>query len=113
MDLPMPGSPPSKVTEPATMPPPNTRSSSPMPVATALAGVTSTSAIGRGAAAGDAPTWRAVAGSTRSSINVFHARQPGHRPTHVGLDVPQSSHRKIVFARAMATTLTTAYDSAA
>ena len=52
----MPGSPPSRVAEPATMPPPNTRSSSPIPVATALAGVTSTSAIGCGPAAGDAPT---------------------------------------------------------
>ena len=30
--LPMPGSPPSSVTDPATMPPPSTRSSSPMPV---------------------------------------------------------------------------------
>ena len=32
VDLPMPGSPPSRISEPGTMPPPRTRSSSPMPV---------------------------------------------------------------------------------
>ncbi len=56
--LPMPGSPPSRVTDPGTSPPSSTRSSSPMPVGRASASRASmscsscSSAIGRGTAAG-------------------------------------------------------------
>ena len=53
VDLPIPGSPPSRTTEPATSPPPSTRSSSPMPTGrrTASAGVR-----GVGERDGDGPT---------------------------------------------------------
>ena len=50
VDLPTPGSPATRVTEPATMPPPSTRSNSSMPVARRCppaAGATSVIAIGR------------------------------------------------------------------
>ena len=44
VDLPMPGSPPSSTIEPGTMPPPSTRSSSPMPVDSRVVVLISTSA---------------------------------------------------------------------
>ena len=48
VDLPMPGSPPSSVTDPGTRPPPSTRSSSATPVGRAPAASGSTAAIGVG-----------------------------------------------------------------
>ena len=48
MDLPMPGSPPIKMTDPATNPPPNTRSNSPMPVSARPSASVSISWIGDG-----------------------------------------------------------------
>ena len=47
VDLPIPGSPPSSVTEPATRPPPSTRSSSPTPTGRGAHPSLSTSAMGR------------------------------------------------------------------
>ena len=105
VDLPMPGEPPSRTSEPGTRPPPSTRSSSPMPVREprrALRRCTSRS--GTGAAGGRAPATpaaparargRAGAGA-RSSTSVFHSPQPGQRPCHFGLCVPQAEQLKIV-----------------
>ena len=82
--FPMPGSPPSSTHDPCTIPPPSTRSNSPMPVtirSSASAG-TSPSAIGaRGARARPRPFGAAT---IRSSTSVFHPSHDGHRPTHFG-----------------------------
>ncbi len=52
VDLPTPGSPASRTTDPGTMPPPSTRSSSGTPVGLARAGVTLIVAIGRAGSSG-------------------------------------------------------------
>ena len=69
VDLPMPGAPPISTSEPGTMPPPSTRSSSPMPVSNRASAGASTSrerhrlrGLGRAAAARAAP----ATGSTRT-----------------------------------------------
>ena len=79
----MPGSPPSSVTDPDTMPPSSTRSSSATPVDRATAAEASTSAMGRGAL----PVRTAAAGPAArcsSSTSEFHAPHVGHRPAHCG-----------------------------
>ena len=79
VDLPMPGGPKSSVTEPATTPPPMTRSSSLTPVASGcMASVeTSASANAGGPSAG---ADRAPARRTGAGPSVFHSPQAGHRP---------------------------------
>jgi hypothetical protein len=47
VDLPMPGSPPRSTSDPRTIPPPSTRSSSPLPLEMRVAAVVSTSAYSR------------------------------------------------------------------
>ena len=90
VDLPMPGSPPTSVTEPGTSPPPSTRSSSPIPVDLACHCRGSTWVIGKGGATAAVGTERGA--SSRSSTSVFHAPQPGQRPAHWSACVPQSVH---------------------
>ncbi len=86
--LPMPGSPPRRVTEPGTSPPSSTRSSSPMPVGRAsprrasMSWSSCSSAIGRGIVAGVSPP--------TSSTSVFHSPHPAHWPDHFGCAVPHS-----------------------
>ena len=95
VDLPIPGSPPTSVTEPGTSPPVITRSSSASPVALGAAAAVSTSAIGRGAST----AWPAVAArrplsaGTVSSTNVFQASHDGHRPLHRSATLPHSVQR--------------------
>ena len=101
VDLPMPGSPPSRVTEPGTRPPPSTRSSSAMPVGRGENSVGSTSLMGTGATAG-ARIGGATGGPSASSTSVPQASQPGHWPTHLGAPAPHSVQRKTVRSRAMA-----------
>ena len=105
MLLPMPGSPPSNVTEPGTMPPPSTRSSSPMPVGLGRLVNGSMSPINR---AGDAAG--PITGSSRpvaiSSTNEFHAPHPAHCPAHFGCWVPHSVQTCSILVRAMRLSMT-------
>ena len=78
--LPMPGSPPSNVTEPGTTPPPSTRSSSPMPVVPGRLASGSTSPISCGDEAGP------ISGSSRGSATSSIQRVP--RPATGALPRP-------------------------
>ena len=87
VDLPTPGGPKTRVTEPETKPPASTRSTSAMPVAIGRASLPS--------------TWRretapAPGGETapgRVADRVFHRPQCGQRPTHRGATPSHSMHR--------------------
>src|SRR5205085_648617 len=82
VDLPTPGSPASRTTDPGTRPPPSTRSSSAMPVGRWAASSAATSRIGRaGADTGPAATVRP--GRAPTSPSVPHAWHSGQRPTHL------------------------------
>ena len=90
VDLPMPGSPPASTTLPATMPPPSTRSSSPMPVFLlgAFVPAISRSCTDLPGAAPDAPEPMALrcagaASAGRCSSSVFQLPQFGHLPIHL------------------------------
>src|SRR3954469_4660559 len=89
--FPMPGSPPTSVTEPATRPPPKTRSNSATPVGNGAAPCAVTSMIGTG----PHPARRAVAvrgaGRTDSATEpqVLHSV---HRPSHFGDSQPHAEH---------------------
>ncbi len=77
----MPGGPNNKVTEPATTPPPRTRSSSLTPVGSGRAPTVEMSASATAEApAATAPARVAPAG-TDEGPNVFQAPQLGQRPT--------------------------------
>ena len=89
VDLPMPGSPPTRTAEDGTKPPPSTRSSSSMPIA----------ARGGGSALPARPTNVTLrlavlaAGpgraTTASSSIVFHSPQVSQRPAHFKVTAPQ------------------------
>ena len=88
VDLPIPGSPQTRIAAPGTMPPPSTRSSSSMPVwyRTDSSALTVSNAI-----TGEAS--RCIAGAPFfslpimrvSSTNVFQLPQSGQRPCHLAL----------------------------
>ena len=92
VDLPMPGSPPISVTEPATSPPPSTRSNSPEPVARrgASTRAAESSVSARPAAAAGAARARAGRCATACAVSVFQASQDGHWPCHLGELSPQA-----------------------
>src|SRR5262249_3173971 len=108
--LPIPGSPPTRMIEPATTPPPSTRSSSASPVLARCAAATSTSASGRGPRAapglpagaqrarGDLAAAPALGAAVGASIAVFHAPQEGQRPNQRGSSLPHAEQKKWVFA---------------
>src|SRR5262245_50101565 len=91
----MPGSPPSRMSDPGTTPPPSTRSNSPMPVERRTLRDISTSAYSL--AVDDVencekrfcPTEDA-ADSDLSSTREFHAPHSLHRPIHLGACAPHS-----------------------
>ena len=93
VDLPMPGAPPIRTSEPATMPPPRTRSSSSMPDSVRSSSCASILPYAIGVA------WRywatarvsaaAAVGRKRSSTKVFHSPQSGHCPSHLRCCEPQ------------------------
>ena len=97
VDLPTPGSPPSTVTDPATSPPPSTRSSSGSPVGTGSVASPTASAIGmgtdRGASEGNPPTERADSDATGSSDSVPEDSHAEHHPVHFGASAPHSEQR--------------------
>src|SRR5919108_4805490 len=95
VDLPMPGSPPTSVTEPGTMPPPRTKSNSANPVRQRLR-----------LSVGMLDSWTGTAVvpfqfspfptflPTASSTSEFQAPQSSHRPPHFGWSAPHSVQRK-------------------
>ncbi len=89
MDFPIPGSPPSSTTEPATSPPPSTRSSSPIRTDRRVSppGDASDSATGTAEAPVDAGIRR---GSSRTTVStrVFHSPQVRHWPSQRSTAVP-------------------------
>ncbi len=94
MDLPTPGSPASSTTAPGTRPPPSTRSSSPTPVGTALAGAALIVAIGRAGSDGrrELTTRPETTGPvTVDSMTEPHSLHSGQRPSHFGGWWPQAS----------------------
>src|SRR6266536_6415789 len=98
VDLPIPGSPPSKTTPPATSPPPSTRSNSSIPVASR--GLSSVSTLASGRTALDPPVSaakREAGAAAIASTSVFHAPQCGHCPCHLLLWPPHSVHAYAVF----------------
>ena len=93
VDLPMPGSPPSRITPPGTTPPPSTRSNSSTPVGKRGVCVASTLASRRTVPVLPATVWkRAGAGVAIVSTRVFQTPQWGHCPCHLGLWPPHSVH---------------------
>ena len=94
VDLPMPGSPPTRVTEPGTRPPLSTRSTSREPVER---GPPLGRRRPRRSARPDRPSPRAHDRRRRrpssSSTRVFHSPHDGQRPTHLGLGPPHSWQR--------------------
>ena len=89
VDLPMPGEPPSRTTEPGTTPPPSTRSSSPMPVLSRATSSARTSRSGTARpGAAFAPPPRAVLAGATSSTSVFQSEQLGHWPCHLAVVAP-------------------------
>ena len=113
VDLPMPGEPPSRTSEPGTSPPPSRRSSSPMPVASRGARSAATSRSGTGRPAGPPPprgprppaepaAGRARGVGARSSASVFQASHSGHWPCHLAAMWPQAEQAKTVVGRGIA-----------
>src|SRR5919197_1833429 len=102
VDLPMPGSPPTRVTEPGTIPPPRTKSNSANPVRQRSGAVLvmpdrrmgglPDGSIRRSA---DPPIRRFRTGSSTSA---FHAPHASQRPPHLGWSAPHSVQRKRDFA---------------
>src|SRR3546814_14984500 len=103
LDLPIPGSPPISVAEPATSPPPSARSSSPMPVESRFGSAVSTFSASsdslrppfcvccfwaKGDAAGALP-----------STTVFHAPQSAHCPCPSELAAPQDGQTSVLTSR--------------
>ena len=104
VDLPIPGEPPSSTSDPGTIPPPSTRSSSPIPVDSRGTGDDvdlrerpRPSGPARRGAAGRPAARRGAASST----SVFHSEHPGHWPCQRGVECPQEEQTWMVVGRAM------------
>src|SRR5262245_8317439 len=103
VDLPMPGSPPSKIREPGTTPPPSTRSNSSMPVDRRTPCDISTSSYSLAVEDVEncenrlAPGEGAAGVSARSSTREFHAPHSVQRPIHLGACAPHSWQTKTTF----------------
>src|ERR1051326_9151336 len=96
VDLPTPGSPPKSTSPPATTPPPRIRSNLPIPVVTRG---TSAHVISRKRTGDDSQeAGLFTTGVVRSSANVFHCWQAGHRPIHFAEEDPHSWHTYCVLA---------------
>src|SRR6266446_688906 len=105
VDLPIPGSPPTRTTEPGTTPPPSTKSNSSSPVRQRAIPPPSTAARrtgGRAVSASDRLTALPPDRPIGSSTSVFHAPHDSQRPPHLGCSAPQSPQRNT--ERALAAT---------
>jgi hypothetical protein len=104
VDLPIPGDPPMSTSDPGTIPPPRTRSSSamPVPIRATCSASTSRNGVGRTALADALPPGPPPRGAEtlRSSTSVFHSPQPGQRPCHFGLSCPHEEQAKTDAERA-------------
>src|SRR5580704_16655357 len=97
VDLPMPGSPPTRRAEPGTSPPPVTRSNSAMPVGRRWGGASS---VLRSSRVMRRPFALRVApdpsgGATPSSVMVFQPPQDSHLPDHLAWVAPQDWQTKL------------------
>src|SRR6185295_5705546 len=105
VDLPIPGSPPTRTSEPGTRPPPKTRSSSSIP--RRRRGMSASAMPARGSATPAAVAPRAIARSVRVvsrttvSTNVFQPSHARHCPSQRRKDSPQDWHTKRLWGRAM------------
>ncbi len=101
VDFPMPGSPPTSISDPLTTPPPSTRSNSFIPVwlRCSLSVFISSRLTGFDWAGCHAEAW--VFDSCRSSANVFHFEHAGHLPSQPDDSYPHSWHMKTVLFFAM------------
>ena len=93
VDFPIPGSPPTKTSDPGTIPPPSTRSNSRLFVCTRVSSCETTFAKRSGFNCRDelctnAAPRLAFFSSTNSSTSVFHSLQPGQRPIHLADSYP-------------------------
>src|SRR5687768_8545853 len=105
VDLPMPGSPPMRMSEPGTMPPPSTKSNSSRSVAQRASDVLVISPSGCDFV-GVLPCAEGALFSflllvLSSSTSVFHALHAGHCPCQRGLSLPQSVQKKAVLVLAI------------
>src|SRR5438270_1513207 len=97
VDLPTPGSPPTRTRLPGTMPPPSTRLSSAQ-----ASGVRAASSVGISLSRTTRAASRGldfdslVAFRTWNSCSVFQARQCGHWPAQRRLSPPHSVHTKVM-----------------
>src|SRR5690554_2448735 len=106
VDFPIPGSPPIKIIEPGTRPPPKIRSSSAFPsdILCSLEKVISDRGCGLGLEVGRKLTDLAPVALesllTISSTSVFHFPQEGHCPNHFDVSFPQEvqNHAFLTFA---------------
>ena len=102
VDLPMPGAPPTKTSDPFTPPPPSTRSSSPSPVENRICrsdASSSWSFLGLLAASFVPLDALFAAGFLSSnSTMLFHAPQAGHWPCHLGVSLPHWLQINTLFA---------------
>ena len=99
VDFPIPGSPPTSVREPGTIPPPSTRSSSPIPVGIRSSFPVEISVRCTGflpAALWLPSPWfpAGVLAAVGSSTNVFHSLHAGHWPIHFADSYPQFWQKK-------------------
>src|SRR5262245_12681773 len=94
----MPGSPPTSVTDPGTIPPPSTKSNSARPVRqrSMVSVLRSVSRIG-GLAVGSPLIVEPPSRPTGSSISEFQAPHASQRPPHLGWSAPHSVQRKTDF----------------
>ncbi len=104
VDLPMPGSPPTRIAEAGTMPPPRTRSSSPMPESARGSGGSSVASAPRAIRLPRAaPSERPAGPSARpaSSTMEFQAPQASQRPAHFEWVAPQALQTNVAFRLAI------------
>src|SRR6478609_7912496 len=105
VDLPMPGSPPTRTAEPGTRPPPSTRSNSAMPVGSRGASRVSVPSPSKAAALPLPPLMATSAGGPAgaavSSMMLFHSPQAAHLPDQRAVTAPQAWQTKALEALAM------------
>ena len=109
VDLPTPGSPPNRVTDPGTSPPPNARSASVMPVGTADDSSGANADMGTASPTSgtntdappmpDPPLDAAPPRTTATSTRAFQSPHVPHRPTQLGWGAPHEAHSKVVLVR--------------
>src|SRR6202050_1325076 len=101
--LPIPGSPPIRVTDPATRPPPSTRSSSAEPVSRRRLSTPASSAreVDGDLRAALPPRRAGPPAPCSSATRVFHSPQAAHWPCHLGDEPPHDWQTKTSLDLAM------------